>query len=129
MIYMAAYLQLQNRTVQSAKIPRKPNEIAVEWLESKDAGMRHRETMKHIIGKLEEVKVGGEAIVKLNSRRGRTEIIDLLTGPPTPPPQKKRSAKTSIHNNFAPVTTPQHLLQHHYQITLFTQHLQHVHIP
>ena len=48
-------------------MPRKANEIVVEWLESKDAGRRHRVNVKHIIGKLAEVAVGGEVVIKLNS--------------------------------------------------------------
>ncbi len=46
-------------------MPRKANEIAVEWLESKDAGKRNRVNVKHIIGKLQEVAVGGKVVVSL----------------------------------------------------------------
>ena len=59
-------------------MPRKANEIAVEWLESKDAGKRNRVNVKHIIGKLQEVAVGGEVVVKLSSRRYRVTVVDLL---------------------------------------------------
>ena len=47
-------------------MPRKTNEIALEWLESKDAGKRNRVDIKHIIGKLQHVAVGGEVVVKLS---------------------------------------------------------------
>ena len=46
-----------NQTVQSATMLRKVNEIIVEWLESKDAGKRHRFNVKHITGKLAEVAI------------------------------------------------------------------------
>lgn len=72
-------------------MPRKPNEIAVEWLESKDAGKRHRVNMKHLIGNLQEVAVGGEVVVKLSSRRYRATVVDLLDW--APPKRKKKAAK------------------------------------
>ena len=71
-------------------MPRKANEIVVEWLESKDTGKRHRVNVKHIIGKLVEVAVGGEVVIKLNSRRYRAKVVDLLDWTP---PKKKRPAK------------------------------------
>ena len=83
---MAAYARVGNRRVRSATMPRKANEIFVEWLESKDAGKRHRVNIKHIIGKLVEVAVG-KVIIKLNSRRYRVKIVDLLDWMP---PEKKR---------------------------------------
>ena len=84
---MATYVWVRNRTVRSATIPRKANEIVVEWLESKDAGRRHQVNIKHIIGKLAEVAVGGEVVIKLNSRRYHAKIVDLLDWTP---PEKKR---------------------------------------
>ena len=67
-------------------MPRKVNEIVVEWLESKDVGKRHRINVKHIIGKLAEVAVGGEVVVKLNSQCYHAKIVDLLDW--TPPERK-----------------------------------------
>ena len=65
------------------KMPRKANEIVVEWwLESKDAGKRNRVNVKHIIGKLQEVAVGGEVVVKLSSRCYRVTVVDLLNWVP-----------------------------------------------
>ena len=64
---MVAYVRVRNRRVRSVTMPRKANEIVVEWLESKDAGRRHRVNVKHILGKLAEVAVGGEVVIKLNS--------------------------------------------------------------
>ena len=63
-------------------MPRKVNEIVVEWLESKDAGKRNRVNVKHIIGKLQEVAVGGEVVVKLSSRCYRVTVVDLLNWVP-----------------------------------------------
>ena len=89
------------RITKSAKLrsdkfemPRKPNEIAVEWLESRDVGRRHRVNVKHIIGKLQEVKVGQEVVVKLNSRRYRATVIDLLDW--VPPKRKQKVAKSKV---------------------------------
>ena len=70
-------------------MPRKPNEIAVDSLESKDVGKRHWVNVKHIIGKL-EIAVG-EAIVKLNLWHYRAEVVDLHEWTP---PLKKRSAES-----------------------------------
>ena len=76
-------------------MPRKANEIVLEWLESKDAGRRHRVNVKHIIGKLAEVAVGGEVVIKLNSRRYRAKIVDLLDWTP---PEKKRPTEKKKTN-------------------------------
>ena len=46
-----------NRTVGSATMLRKANEIIVEWPESKDAERRHRFNAKRITGKLAEVAI------------------------------------------------------------------------
>ena len=72
-------------------MPRKANEIVVAWLESKDAERRHRVNVKHIIGKLAEVAVGGEVVIKLNSRRYRAKIVDQLDW--TPPEKKGPTEK------------------------------------
>ena len=81
---MVSHLRVRNRTVQSTRMLRKPNEIAVEWMESKDAGKRHRVKMKHMIVKL-EVAVG-EVVVNLNSQHYCSEVVDLLEWPP---PQRR----------------------------------------
>ena len=60
------------------KMPRKANEIAVEWLESKDVGKRHHVNVKHFIGKLQEVAVGGEGVVKLSSHVNVKHLIGKL---------------------------------------------------
>ena len=73
------------------KMPRKANEVAVEWLESKDAGKRHRVNVQHIIGQLQEVAVGGEVVVKLGSRCYRATVVDLLDL--APPKRKQKAAK------------------------------------
>ena len=59
-------------------MPRKPNEIAVKWLESKDAGKTHRVNVKHIVGKREDIQEEAEIVVKLNTRRYRGKVDDLL---------------------------------------------------
>ena len=87
---MAAYVRVQNRIVRSATMPRKANEIVVEWLESKDAGKRHGVNVKHIIGKLADVAVGGEIVIKLNLRCYHAKIVDLLDWTPH---EKKRPAE------------------------------------
>ena len=52
-------------------MPRKANEILVEWLESKDQGTTNRVNVKHIIANLEEIAVGDEIVVKLYAKRYR----------------------------------------------------------
>ena len=81
--YMAACVTVRSR---SARTPRKANEIVVEWLESKYCGKRYRVNVKNILGK----PVGSEVVIKLNSRRYRAKVVDLLEWIP---PQKKRPAK------------------------------------
>ena len=81
------------------KMPRKANEIAVEWLESKDAGKRNRVNVKHIIGKLQEVAVRGEVVVKLSSQRYRVTVVDLLNWVPPPPKQRQKGAKKKAPEN------------------------------
>ena len=73
-------------------MPRKANEIVVEWLESRDKGKRHRVNVKHIIECLEEVEVEREVTVKLNTKRYRGVVVDLLDWAP---PKKKRKTKKS----------------------------------
>ena len=51
------------------KMPRKANEISVEWLESKDAGKRNYANIKHISCELSEIAVGKEVAVRLNACR------------------------------------------------------------
>ena len=72
-------------------MPRKANEIAVEWLESKDAGKRNRVDIKHIIGKLQHVAVGGEVVIKLSLRRYWATVVDLLDW--FPPKQRQKGVK------------------------------------
>lgn len=49
--------------------------------------------MKHIIGKLQEVKIGRKVVVKLNSRRYHATVIDLLDWVPSKRKQKVVKSK------------------------------------
>ena len=69
---------------------RKVNKIVVEWFEPKDCGERHRVNTKRILGKLAEVAVGSKVVIKLNSQRYHTKVVDLFEWTPL---QKKRPAK------------------------------------
>ena len=75
------------------KMPRQANEIAVEWLEFKDAGKRNRVNVEYIIGKLKEVAVGGEVVIKLSLRRYRATVVDLLNWVPSNGDRRKRRRK------------------------------------
>ena len=56
----------------------KRNEIAVEWLESKDKGLINRvNNVKHIESELKNTKEGSEVIVKLGTRRYCAKITSL----------------------------------------------------
>ena len=92
------------------KMPRKANEIAVKWIESKDAGKTNRVNVKHVTGQLEDIAVGAEVTVRFNAKRYRATVADLLDWvPPTKTKpamkqklrkekkdkQKKKSAKVS----------------------------------
>ncbi len=74
-IYMAASVTVRSL---STRMPRKANKIIVEWLELKDCRKRHRVNVKHILGKLAEVAVGSEVVIKLNSRHYRAKVVNLL---------------------------------------------------
>ena len=50
-------------------MPRKVNEILVEWLESKDKGTKNRVNVKHIIERLERIAVDDKIMVKLYIKR------------------------------------------------------------
>ena len=52
------------------------NEIAVEWLESKDNGLVHQVNVKHFLGDPSNTVEGTEVIVKLRSRHYRAKVID-----------------------------------------------------
>ena len=73
---------------------RKANEVAVEWLASKKVGKRHRVNVKHIIGQLQEVMVGGKVVVTLSSRYYRAMVVDLLYW--APPKRKQKAAKKKV---------------------------------
>ena len=72
-------------------MPRKANEIVVEWLESKDICKRHRVNVKHIVGALQVIAVGCEVVVKLSSRRYRATVVNLLDW--NPPKRKQKASK------------------------------------
>ena len=63
-------------------MPRKANEIAVKWLELKDAGKINRVNVKHVLGQHGEIAEGREIVVKLNTQRYRCTVIDLLDWAP-----------------------------------------------
>ena len=67
-------------------MPRRPNEIAVKWLESRDAGKTHRVNVKHVVGQLADIAVGAEVSVRFNAKRYRGTVTDLLGWEP---PKKK----------------------------------------
>ena len=48
---------------------RRRNEIAVEWLESKDKGIVNRVNVKHVLGDLSSAAEGTEVLVQFGSRR------------------------------------------------------------
>ena len=75
------------------KMPRKANEISVEWLESKDAGKIHRVNVKHIICQFSEIAVGKEVVVRLNTRRYRAKVVDFLDWAPPKPKGTSRKKK------------------------------------
>ena len=50
-------------------MPRKANEISVEWLESKDAGKRNNVNVKRISCELSEIAVGKEVALRLKACR------------------------------------------------------------
>ena len=50
---------------RGVRMPRKANEIIVEWLESKDCGKRHRLNVKHI--PLAEFAVGCKVVINITS--------------------------------------------------------------
>ena len=57
--------------------------------------------IKRIIGKLDEVVVGSEVVVKLNTRSYRVMVVNLLDLAPPPKkkmvPKEKRSEKVCHH--------------------------------
>ena len=59
------------------KMPRKPNKIAVKWLESKDAGKTNRVNIKHVIGQLAEIAVGADIVVRFNVNRGLSSTANF----------------------------------------------------
>ena len=69
-------------------MPWKANEIAVKWLELKDAGKINRVNVKHILGQRREIADGREVVVKLNTWHYRCTVINLLDWVP---PKKKAS--------------------------------------
>ena len=72
------------------KMPRKPNEIAVKWLESKDTGKTNCINVKHVVGQLAEITVGAEVVVMFNAKRYCGTVADLLDWDP---PKKKKQTK------------------------------------
>ena len=59
-------------------MPCKPNEIAVKWLESKDAGKTNRVNVKHVVGQFAEIVVGAEVVMRFNAKHYRSTVADLV---------------------------------------------------
>lgn len=59
------------------RMPRK-NEILVEWLDLRDKGARHRINVKYISSDKSVVREKEEIEVKMNGRRYRAVVINLL---------------------------------------------------
>ena len=85
-------------------MPRKANEILVEWLESKDQGTRNRVNVKHVIESLEGIAVGDEIVVKLYAKRYRASVVDLLDWQP-PKSKKALKKKTQKKKSASKVRT------------------------
>ena len=62
----------------------------MKWIGSKDAGKTNRVNVKHVIGPREEVAIGKEVVVKLNTRRYRGTVVKLLD---LAHPKKKETAQ------------------------------------
>ena len=73
-------------------MPRKANEIAVKWIDLKDAGKTNCVNVKHNIGKLEDITMGGEVTVQFNAKRYSDTVANLLDWVP-PTKKTKRSIK------------------------------------
>ena len=86
-------------------MPRKPNKIAVKWLESKDAGKTNCVNVKHVVGQLAEIAVGAEVVMRFNAKHYRGSGRFGRLGPPKKKPtkekenekEKKTSAKVSAY--------------------------------
>ena len=50
----------------------------MKWIDSKDAGKTNRVNVKHVIGPREEIAIGKEVVVKLNTWRYRGTLVSLL---------------------------------------------------
>ena len=79
------------------EMPRKANEIAVKWIESKNDGKTNCVNVKHVIGQLKDIAVGAEVTVRFNAKRYCTTVADLLDWVPpmkkTKPSMKQKPRK------------------------------------
>ena len=76
---------------EETKMPRRPNEIKVKWLESKDAGKTHCINVKHVVGQLTDIVVGAEVVVRFNAKCYRGTVTNLLNW--APPKKKHKPSK------------------------------------
>ena len=80
---------------REAEMPCKTNEIAVKWIESKDAEKTNRVNVKHVIRQLEDIAVEAEVTVRFNAKRYCATVADLLEWVP-PTKKTKPSMKRKL---------------------------------
>ena len=94
-------------------MPRKANEISVKWIDSKDAGKTNHVNVKHVIGPREEIVIGKEVVVKLNTRRYRGTLVSLLDW--ACPKKKETAQRQQSHGREAKKKTTARVCCNRYQ--------------
>ena len=86
---------------RSCIMPRRRNKVLVEWLDRSCKGETNRVNMKHIIADAEDITVGAILMARMNSRRYKGVIRDLLEWS-APKKSKRKSVPKKSAEKAAP---------------------------
>ena len=82
-------------------MPRKRNEVLVEWMDKSCEGQTNRVNVKHLLADAEDITVGAILTARMNSKRYKGRVTDLLEwSAPT-----KRKAASARNKKAAPKTS------------------------
>ena len=70
-------------------MPRKRNELLVEWMDKSCEGQTNRLNVKHLLANAEDITVGAILTARMNSKRYKGRVMDLLEWSA---PTKKKAA-------------------------------------
>ena len=81
-------------------MPRKRNEVLVEWMDKSCEGQTNRVNVKHLLADAEDITVGAILTARMNSKRYKGCVTDRLEW--SAPTKSKRKAASARNKKAAP---------------------------